>query len=281
MDRGRVERLYRKADAARWRVPVDAFSDVLEASVSHAFKDRQRSGAAVDRYLDSLHLADLALACACACGEAAAWDAFVLEYRPVLYRAADALDAAGGARDIADALYAELYERQLLTYFHGRSSLSTWLRAVLSQRYVDRVRAGRRLEPLADEDALELPAPSTSTMPEDLDRARLFPILMQALRESVAALPPRDRLRLHSYYSQELTLAQTGRLLKEHEATVSRQLTRTRRAIRSAVEGYLRDEARLSDREIRACFETALADPGALDLRELLGRKNSAADRST
>ena len=71
-----------------------------------------------------------------------------LEYRPLLYRAADALDPHGGARDLADALYADLYglpdaqgERQsLFRYYQGRSSLATWLRAVLSQRYVDRLR---------------------------------------------------------------------------------------------------------------------------------------------
>jgi hypothetical protein len=79
----------------------------------------------------------------------------------VLYRAADALDRHGGAREVADALYAELYgvrnaqgQRQsLFRYFQGRSSLATWLRAVLAQRYVDRQRAQRRLAPLADPDA--------------------------------------------------------------------------------------------------------------------------------
>ena len=53
--------------------------------------------------------ADLDLARRCAAGEPAAWDRFVLEYRPVLYRAADALDRSGGAREVADSLYAELY----------------------------------------------------------------------------------------------------------------------------------------------------------------------------
>ena len=55
---------------------------------------------------------------------------------PALYRAADALDRSGGARELADSLYADLYgveqrdgERQsLFRYFHGRSSLATWLR---------------------------------------------------------------------------------------------------------------------------------------------------------
>ena len=72
----------------------------------------------------------------------------------MLYRAADSLDPNGGAREIADSLYAELYgvnraRRSLLLSFSGRSSLATWLRAVLCQRFVDRIRAQRRLEPLA------------------------------------------------------------------------------------------------------------------------------------
>jgi RNA polymerase sigma-70 factor (ECF subfamily) len=281
VDQRRIERLYEQAGAGRWRIPLTAFGDAVEASVAHAFRGRERTAAAVDRYVESLHLADLALACACGQNESAAWDAFVSEYRPVLYRAAEALDPSGGAREIADALYAELYERRLLTYFHARSSLATWLRAVLSQRYVDRLRSVRRLDPLTEEGEGDNHAPGPASPAADLDRARLFPLLMRALHAALAALAPRDRLRLRCYYSQELTLAQTGRLLGEHEATVSRQLARSRRAIRQAVEHHLRDRAQLSDSEIAACFETATADPGALDLQQLLGRKNSPADRSS
>ena len=281
VDHRRIVPLFERSGAAGWGVPLEAFADAVEASVAHAFAGRERSAAAVERYLSSLNLPDLALACGCLHGNPDAWDAFVRDYRPVLYRAADALDRSGGAREVADALYAELYERRLLTYFHARSSLATWLRAVLSQRYVDRVRAGRRHDPLGEDDdpavAARPPASSTS----DPDRLRLFPLLMRALHHVVAALAPRDRLRLACYYSQDLTLAQTGRILGEHEATVSRQLARSRREIRTQVERHLRDELRLSDVEIAACFETAVADPGAFDVEALLGRKNSAADRSS
>ena len=105
------------------------------------------------------HTADLELARLCAEGNEHAWERFVREYRPLLYRAADALDTTQGARDIADSLYAELYgldtrtgtRQSLFRYYQGRSSLATWLRAVLAQRYVDRLRAQRRLEPLPEE----------------------------------------------------------------------------------------------------------------------------------
>lgn len=143
------------------------------------------------------------------------------------------------------------------------------------------MRAARRLEPLGDAEPPGAAATSVPVPSAHADRARLFPLLLHALDAAIAALAPRERLRLECYYSQDLTLAETGRLLGEHEATVSRQLARSRRAIRETVERHLRSEARLSEAEIAECFETALADPGALDLQELLGRKNSPPDRSS
>jgi hypothetical protein len=118
----------------------------------------------------------------------------------------------------------------------------------------------------------------------DPDRARYLELIRTALAAAVAGLAPRDRLRLGCYYAQELTLAQTGRLLGEHEATVSRQLSRTRQAIRTAVESRLRDEAGLSAAGIAECFAVVTDEPGPLDLRDLFGmvseRKKSPGDRS-
>src|SRR5262245_11065749 len=129
-----VDQLYFRADAGRWRVSRDHFARALEASTAKAFAGRVPSTRDLERYLGSLRLDELALACACADGDTAAWDHFVLEYRPVLYRAADALDPSGGARELADSLYADLFgmrdddgeRRSLFRYFHGRSSLATW-----------------------------------------------------------------------------------------------------------------------------------------------------------
>jgi RNA polymerase sigma-70 factor (ECF subfamily) len=231
----------------------------------------------------SPYAADLELAGRCAAGDAGAWERFVLEYRPVLYRAADALDPGGGAREVADSLYAELYgvrdgagERQsLFHYFQGRSSLATWLRAVLAQRYVDRLRVQRRLEPLPDEEVADARAGGSRTAAgrhgeaPDPDRDRYLSLVRQALGRAVARLSDRDRLRLGCYYVQELTLAETGRLLKEHEATVSRQLARTRVTIRNEVERQLRNEGLTTD-QIAACVASVADDPGPLDLKQVI-----------
>ena len=219
-----------------------------------------------------VHSADLDLARLCAEGDEHAWERFVREYRPLLYRAADALDRTQGAREIADSLYADLYgvdksagERQsLFRYYQGRSSLATWLRAVLAQRYVDRVRTQRRTEPLPDQ---EISRPSADPDP---DRARYVALVRQALDHAVARLTARDRLRLGCYYVQGLTLAETGRVMNESEATSSRRLARARQAIRQDVERQLRDEARLSDAQIAACFASVADDPGPLDLKQVI-----------
>ena len=90
----------------------------------------------------------------------AAWEHFFAQYRAYLRSAAAAIlrcqSGSAEACELADSLFSELYglaagkgcERSLFRYFHGRSSLKTWLRAILAQRHIDSIRAGRRFEDL-------------------------------------------------------------------------------------------------------------------------------------
>jgi RNA polymerase sigma-70 factor (ECF subfamily) len=290
MDEARVARLHGEANAGRWELPAAVFAEALARSAAKAFAGRTPAPAELDRYLAALHLADLALASACALGHEGAWDHFVAEFRPALYRAADAMEAGGGAREVADALYAELYglkerdgtRQSLFRYFHGRSSLRTWLQSLVAQRYVDRIRATRRQDPLPeDTSAAAIAAPQA---PPNPDRSRFQAAMRAALGVAMAALAPRDRLRLGCYYAQEMTLAQIGRVTGEHEATVSRHLTRTRRDIRAGVEHHLREHDRFGDREIDECFASVAADTGAINLGDWLAtgpeRKKPGGHRS-
>ena len=271
--------LYAKSAAARWQLPHRQFVEALLRSACSRFKDRPSAPAEITSYLKSLRISDLTLACACAEGLEPAWEHFVCQYREDLYAAARAIIGSSGpdgvhearARELADSLYAELYgladsadsRRSLFLYFHGRSKLSTWLRAVLAQRHVDSLRAARRWEPLeedsetADRRGLHI---SPHVADPDPNRARYLSLLQASLLKALEDLDPRDLLRLSSYYVQDLTLAQIGRLLGEHEATVSRHLDRIRRELRCQVESRLRDLHRLSPAQIELCFEYALDD---------------------
>lgn len=281
-----VEWLLAKAQASRWGLTRARFAQSLYRSVEHRFYGACPSDAEVAAYLESLHAEDLALACACSDGSERAWEHFMRNYRQDLYAAARAITGHAGAdeervRDLADSLYAELYglesrgsgadarRRSLFDYFHGRSKLSTWLRAVLAQRHVDALRAGQHTEPLEEQEAEALPSHRRDA-PPDPDRSRYVALLQAALLAALAALSPRDRLRLTYYYVHEMTLAQIGRIVGEHEATTSRHLDRTRRDLRQHVERALRDgcgsvdgaapSGKLSDAQIRLCFEYALEE---------------------
>jgi len=292
-----VEWLLAKTEAARWSLTRARFAEALHRSAEYRFRAANPTVADVTAYLESLHVEDLALACACSEGNEQAWNDFVLRYREDLYAAARAITGCRGrssggdaqARDLADSLYAELYglseqdslRRSRFDYFHGRSKLSTWLRAVLAQRHVDSLRAAQRTEPLGEKEeayvAETLRAHGTPVEP-DPDRARYVEMLQATLRQALAALAPRDRLRLAYYYVHELTLAEMGRILGEHEATASRHLERTRRELRKEVEHALRVEQRLSDAQVRLCFEYALED-WPFDLSRALGVPDGAGSR--
>jgi RNA polymerase sigma-70 factor len=278
-----VARLHVRAHAARWDISIDRFSLALTHAVAkHSSPDA--SPDAVERLAESLHLEDLALALACADGHEAAWTAFITSYQPELNRAAVAIAGGPHGQDLSDALIADLFgldpkgtgrRQSLFDYFHGRSKLSTWLRALLSRRHIDALRAGRRTtsldaverpDELLSAHALTLSPPDSD--PPDPDRGRLTAALQQALDAALSALEPQDRLRLAYYHIDEMTLAQIGRQLGEHEATVSRKLTRIRQTLRERIDAALRDELRLGPDEIRACYRQALED-GTVSARGL------------
>ena len=273
----------------------EEFTEVLVRSASAHFGKAPTPPAAVRAYLESLHVADLALACACARGNEAAWEHFMSAYRPALYAAARAVAGESAGRELADSLYADLYglkEREgrrqsLFDYFHGRSKLATWLRAVLAQRHIDAVRSSRRTisldERLPDSDEAGHPREleSSGVRPQaatvraaefEPDRRRYLNILQVALTAALQALEPRDRLRLSYYYLQDLTLAQIGRLLGEHEATVSRKLDRIRSDLRGRVDRTLREEKRLSEAQVKLCYEYA-GEEWPFDLAAVLSER--------
>lgn len=291
-----VDWLYAQSQSGRWGLSHQGFSAALERSAKKRCAAGSVSHHQLEEFLSALHLEDLALACACAEGCEAAWEHFFGTYRPYLRAAAAAIlrcsSGSAEACELADSLFADLYglaegkgdARSLFRYFHGRSSLKTWLRAVLAQRHIDAIREGRRFEELREDDAQDprqLPSSGPQPHPDDPHRERYLALFGRALSEALARLEPPERERLRLYHSEEKTLAEIGRLLGEHESSVSRHLDRVRRDLRGAVETILRRgfgapngfavQAGLSDAEIALCFEYS-AEDAPIDLEKLLPR---------
>ena len=291
-----LEWAYARAQAGHWGVSRERFAAALERSARKALTPVALTPQKLHDYLAALHLEDLALATACADGSDAAWEHFFSTYRSYLRAAAAAIlrGSAGSpeACDLADSLFSELYgvssgkgaERSLFRYFHGRSSLKTWLRAVLAQRHIDSIRAGRRFEELAEDETGDgSPSPLLGPPAQQVDPhgERYVTCFSRALQTALDRLAPQEKERLRLYYAEEKTLAEIGRLLGEHESSVSRHLDRVRRDLRQAVEEILRNgigaangsavQPGLSDAEIALCFEYSAGDV-PIDLDKLLPR---------
>ncbi len=292
-----VDRLFEEVGDRPWSLTRERFESSLERSAAKHFGSATPSPEKLEEYLGALHLEDVSLAAACADGQPAAWERFVATYRSYLRSAAAAIlrcsASSPAARDLADSLFTELYglsdakpgERSLFRYFHGRSSLKTWLRAVLAQRHIDAIRAGRRFTELDDDPvrgerivSQHLDGHARIQSPPDPHRERYVALFTRILHVALSRLDPRDQERLRLYYADEQTLAAIGRMLGEHESSVSRNLERIRRELRSQVESALRKgfvtangshaEPGLSDEEISLCFQYASED-APIDLDKL------------
>jgi hypothetical protein len=110
--------------------------------------------------------------------------------------------------------------------------------------------------------------PRASDLPEP-KRDRLVAAFRLALARAMAGLDPTLRQRLAFYYGHQLTLAQIGRLFREHEATVSRKIDRARRDLRTAVDRELRQRHHLAGAEVERAIELGLPEAGG-DLARLL-----------
>ena len=294
-----LESLYAQANAAQWMLSPGQFAAALKRSAQKALAPMAATAERLEQYLQALHLEDLALATACSSGIEAAWEHFIATYRTYLRSAAAAIlrckQGSAEASDLADSLFSELYgladgkteERSLFRYFHGRSSLKTWLRAVLAQRHIDSIRAGRRFEELAEDETGDGQGKTLlgpQLQPSDPHRERYVALFTGALQSALELLEPQERERLRLYYAEEKTLAEIGRLLGEHESSVSRYLDRVRRDLRQSVEEILRHgiatsngsavQPGLSDAEIALCFEYSAGDT-PIDLDKLLPRPES------
>jgi RNA polymerase sigma-70 factor len=297
--------LHTEAKCAHWDLSEEKFAESLRRSAEKRFGGAEPDPSDVESYLKSLHLEDLALACACSEGKESAWEFFIVQFRRDLRSAASAMLRSSGrpdearAAELADSLYSELYgvrsgeaaqRKSLFEYFHGRSKLSTWLRALLAQKQVDLFRASSRTVSMESETegqpTRELAEPA-KYFPADPSRRMYLSRVEKALSAALAALTPRERLLLACYYVDRNTLAQIGRMLREHESTVSRQLERIRLTLRENVMQSLRRgsppcdgrpaEPALDLAQVALAFEYAVED-WPFDLSEALSEAGPVAD---
>jgi len=237
-----IERLYSGSGAARYGISPAQFLDHISAVIV-----RYAASASEPEQLEllaKLRIDELILARACSAGNDAAWDAFLLRYRPALYETARriAKDPAA-ARELADELYADLYgvpgpagrRVSKLDCYTGRGSLEGWLRTVLSQQFIDRWRSSSKTVSLDE----QLEAGASFASPNPSPDPQPDPRLAAAIEQSLQELTADERFILASYYLDRRTLADLARQLRVHESTMSRRLDRIAVALRKRIRKQL------------------------------------------
>lgn len=237
----------------------------------------QASAKQREAFWRALHLEELAIARGCAMGREAAWQRFLAQYRgPVTKIAIEMTGAVSSGEELVDSLYSELFgiaEREgkrqsALFRYSGRGSLIGWLRAVLAQRRVNLYRRTRRETPLDDDTEPTMPTSELA----DLEQLKHLP---PSLEGAIATLGSEERFLLSAYYLDARTLDELSRVLRVHEATVSRKLKRaTAHARKELLKALM---ARGLSR--RAAEETLGTDPRDVDinLRKLLQNPGGTA----
>jgi RNA polymerase sigma-70 factor (ECF subfamily) len=103
---------------------------------------------------------------------------------------------------------------------------------VLAQEFVNRYRKTKRLVSLEEqaEDGVQFSAAAPAGPTSPLDSR-----LGAALDEALGQLAAEDRLVLASYYLDDRTLTEIGRVVGVHESTISRRLEKLLKTLRKQV----------------------------------------------
>lgn len=233
-----IRDLFEKSSAHRYGLSEREFACILEQIATKYLPgapEPQR-----EQFWRELKLEELALARGCAAGHERAWEAFLTRYREKLYDIARGITKEDSqARDLADSIYGDLYgtaERDgcrvsRLNFYMGRGSLEGWLRTVVAQEFVNRYRKRKRLVSLEEqtEDGVQFSAADCGPLPVPDSR------LAAAVDEALGRLGAEDRLVLASYYLDNRTLTEIGRVVGVHESTVSRRLEKLLKGLRKQV----------------------------------------------
>jgi RNA polymerase sigma-70 factor, ECF subfamily len=216
------------------------------------------------------HASDLYLACACGEANPAALAEFD---RRFLGWVRDAVARIDRSHDFIAEVQQILRERLLvgpnakIRDYRGGGALASWVRTAavrtainLRRRTKQDANPGRSSEPFE-----QLFDPEVALL-----RQRYVQEIDSALRDAIAALDPKERLLLHFYYVDGLTLAKIAALERVGTSTVFRRLNGATQAVLSHMKGQLSMRLQISTQSLDSLIRH-VQDDIDLSLSQVLG----------
>jgi len=240
----------------------DRIAEVLEKRLGAKPVEHEAIG-----LFEHLYTTDLYLTTACALPSEAAWGRFDYLYHGYLQRVSASVcatkDAAG---ELAEGLAAYLFlpnqaGRSRIAGFDGRSSLASWLSAIISHQATNERRrkcnAAERLE-----DVMELANDAVVCQIEnDLRADRYWPIIKATFTFAGLQLSEHERLILVLRHEEGLQGAEIAHFLHVHPSTINRQLHGVYQKLRGLIISTLDTEHHLNTAAIEECLMETLAHP--------------------
>jgi len=213
----------------RFGLTAAEFTDRVAVLVTPAADSLDAFEAAIDR----LSLDDLYLATACSRGDEAAWKECAEAHFNFIRQFARRSLREPWASDVGDAVIAELWTRDKMARYEGRSTLRTWFAAVVSHAAINASDARRRFVSTEGTQSLPEPiAPEGEVPGAAAGEKHLSSLFMDALGE----LDADEKLLLLMYYEQDLTLEQLSKVFHASKPVLSRRLKRAREELRGRMD---------------------------------------------
>ncbi len=221
---------------------------------------RLSSNGAIETELVERNAADLFLACACSQGDAAAMAALEGRYF------ADEVDAP--CRRSSNIEPEEIRQRVRVKLFvgpppkiaayAGRSSLRTWLRAVIGRLVIDASRERPRDVPGPEVDSSDLACGR-----DDPDRSLLKQTYQEALEAAFVHAAERLSLReknlLRYGLSEGLNIDQIGRIYSVHRVTAARWLQKARASFVEHIQAVMMERLKMSASEFDSVLRLVMS----------------------
>ena len=234
------------------------------AAISNRHLGPSPSPSSLSQFMRQIHMQDLVLAMACAQRTEVGWQAFRTLYRKYICEICYYLIRNGTeAEEFADSIWGELFMpdrsgQSKIASFDGRSSLSTWLRVIVSNRIINDKRRKFYCLLTLDDISEPIDAAALQSVEGQLRSRRYEEMIMRCLKLAMKDLSEHDRTILLLRYDDGLRLGEVAKLCSVHQSTITRQLERVVSRLREKVIQLLSSDHGLDAAGIEECITIAL-----------------------